>query len=265
MMMTWALWSQFIARLGTSTLNRLSCLELDELVKNVTPISQQYTFDFDLNITWVEQSSYGGISTRAENPHYSGIAYNNPILSPCLEIHPELMGINEEGEEGPNNDGHCHHDDEDFSDPDLDEVSEDIDDEGAKMYTSFNREPKSWLGYTKWLWAHMLSIDPDAALASEFPEDFNIISAHRLATNSKLEELSVGQQFLNKEDYIFAIKRYNIKVSINYKFTKYTPTLHVWECWRSRERCNWGVITHISHALITCLLKVLLLSSHSSG
>ncbi|PPD70518.1 hypothetical protein GOBAR_DD32604 [Gossypium barbadense] len=65
---------------------------------------------------------------------------------------------------------------EDFSDPDVDEVPDDIDDE-------------------------------DAAYASEFPKYADIVLTHRLASNSQLEELFVGQLFENKADSVFAIKQ----------------------------------------------------------
>lgn len=58
--------------------------------------------------------------------------YSNPIWSPYLEIHPELMGTGEYGEERHDNDGHSHYSGEDFSDSDLDEISKDIDDKGEE-------------------------------------------------------------------------------------------------------------------------------------
>ncbi|PPS09871.1 hypothetical protein GOBAR_AA10775 [Gossypium barbadense] len=75
---------------------------------------------------------------------------------------------------------------EDFSDPDVDEVPNDIDDEGPEK--------------------DMLNIDPDAAHASKFPGSADIVPAHRLVSNSQFEELFVGQQFKNNVDCVFAIK-----------------------------------------------------------
>ncbi|KAH1057810.1 hypothetical protein J1N35_035875 [Gossypium stocksii] len=43
-------------------------------------------------------------------------------------IHPEVIGIDAND---LNNDGHSHHEDEDFSNPDLDKVPNDIDDKGT--------------------------------------------------------------------------------------------------------------------------------------
>ncbi|KAK5786454.1 hypothetical protein PVK06_041091 [Gossypium arboreum] len=67
----------------------------------------------------------------------------------------------------------------------------------------------------------MFSVDPDAAHTPEFHEYANIIHVHRLAENSKLEELFVGQQFKNKTDCVFAIKRYNMKISVDYRVTNW--------------------------------------------
>ncbi|KAH1130391.1 hypothetical protein J1N35_001769 [Gossypium stocksii] len=85
-------------------------------------------FDFDLKVGWSKLSSYGGTLIWAENSHQDGIAYDNPILGPRLEIHPEVIGINTDGEKGPDNDCHSNHEVEDFSGPDVDEVPDDIDD-----------------------------------------------------------------------------------------------------------------------------------------
>ncbi|PPS09234.1 hypothetical protein GOBAR_AA11425 [Gossypium barbadense] len=91
---------------------------------------------------------------------------------------------------------------EGFSDPDVDEVSDDIDDEGPEEVED----------------VHDPSFYPDAAHASEFPEYADIVPAHRLASNSQFDELFVGQQFENKADCVFAIKQYNMKLSIDYKW-----------------------------------------------
>ncbi|PPR87640.1 hypothetical protein GOBAR_AA33050 [Gossypium barbadense] len=43
-----------------------------------------------------------------------------------------MRGTDTNDEEGSNNDVHSHHDGEEYSDPDQDEVPDDIDDEGAE-------------------------------------------------------------------------------------------------------------------------------------
>lgn len=59
----------------------------------------------------------------------------------------------------------------------------------------------------------MLNIDPNVVHAFEFLEYLDIISSHRLAVNSESEELFVGKQFANKEECVFVIKWYSMKVS----------------------------------------------------
>ncbi|PPS04162.1 hypothetical protein GOBAR_AA16506 [Gossypium barbadense] len=95
-----------------------------------------------------------------------------------------------------NNGEDSNQDVEDFSDPDINEVLDDIDDEGPEKvedvydpsFSNLSRgsilqnEPKD----------NMLNVDQDAAHASKFPE--------------YAEELFVGQQFENKVDCVFAIK-----------------------------------------------------------
>ncbi|PPR87773.1 hypothetical protein GOBAR_AA32927 [Gossypium barbadense] len=110
---------------------------------------------------------------------------------------------------------------EDFSDLDVDEVPDDIDDEGPKEVEdvhgpSFCNPSHSIILRNK-PGGNMLNVDPDAAHASEFPEYADIVPAHRLASNSQFDELFFGQQFENKADCVFAIKQYNMKLSIDYK------------------------------------------------
>lgn len=69
--------------------------------------------------------------TWVENPHHASTVYNNPNPSPCLQIHPVVIETEIDGE-GPNNGGRSNHEGEGFSDLDLDEVSDDINDEGMK-------------------------------------------------------------------------------------------------------------------------------------
>ncbi|KAH1114605.1 hypothetical protein J1N35_007983 [Gossypium stocksii] len=40
--------------------------------------SSVYEFDFDLNVGWAKQCSYGETSTWAENPHHDLTTYKNP-------------------------------------------------------------------------------------------------------------------------------------------------------------------------------------------
>ncbi|PPD90445.1 hypothetical protein GOBAR_DD12631 [Gossypium barbadense] len=88
---------------------------------------------------------------------------------------------------------------------------------------------------------HMSLIDPDAAYVSEFPEYPEIVHSHGLAVTSDDDELFIGQRFSCKEECVYAIKRYSMKISVDYKVSVSTPTIYVGECWKAAEGCNWWV------------------------
>ncbi|XP_017617936.2 uncharacterized protein LOC108462504 [Gossypium arboreum] len=90
------------------------------------------------------------------------------------------------------------------SDPDVDEVPDDIDDEGVNeevnvnAYSVGNQIRRIVIHNNPG--AHMSRIDPDATHVAEFPEYPEIQSAHQMAVYSDPEELFVGQRFENKEE-----------------------------------------------------------------
>ncbi|KAH1098096.1 hypothetical protein J1N35_015017 [Gossypium stocksii] len=85
---------------------------------------------------------------------------------------------------------------EDFSNPDLDEVSNDIDEEGPdgddNVYTFPLGNSTRGIVIRNDPLAYMLSVDPDAAYAFEFLEYLDIIPCYKLTTDFKSEELVVG-------------------------------------------------------------------------
>ncbi|KAL1073470.1 hypothetical protein V6Z11_D11G223700 [Gossypium hirsutum] len=196
-----------------------------EPVENVSRISQHREFDFDFNVGWKDQLECEGTSQILENPNYGGSSYNNPTPGPRLQVNPE--------------------DAEDFSDPDVDEVPDDIDDEGPEEVEDVHgpsfSNPSRGIVLRNEPGSDMLNVDPDAAHASEFFEYTDIVPTHRLASNSQFEELFIGQRFENKADYVFSIKQYSINLSIDYKVAKYTSTLYVGECWKAGDGCGWRV------------------------
>ncbi|PPD84385.1 hypothetical protein GOBAR_DD18700 [Gossypium barbadense] len=64
---------------------------------------------------------------------------------------------------------------------------------------------------------HMSLIDPDAAHIAEFRKYPETLPTHRLAVDFNHEELLIEQRFESKEECVFAIKRYNMNISVNYK------------------------------------------------
>ncbi|KAK5804134.1 hypothetical protein PVK06_031783 [Gossypium arboreum] len=109
----------------------------------------------------------------------------------------------------------------DFSDFDVDEVPNNIDDEGPEEVEDVHSPSFSNLSREIILQnehrGNMLNIDPEAVHAPKFPEYADIVPAHRLVSNSQFKELFVGQQFKSKADCVFAIKQYSMKLSIDYK------------------------------------------------
>ncbi|KAK5824081.1 hypothetical protein PVK06_018844 [Gossypium arboreum] len=215
-----------------------------EHVENVSLISQHREFDFDLNVGWTGQLECSGTSQIPKIPNYGGSSYNNPTIGPRLQIHPEVIISTETNvREMTNNGEDSDQDVEDFSDPDVDEVPNDIDDEGPEEVEDIHGpsfcNPSHGIILRNEPGGNMLNVDPNATYASEFPEYADIVPAHRLASNSQFDELFVGQQFENKADCVFAIKQYSMKLSIDYKVAKPTPTLYVGECWRADDGCGW--------------------------
>ncbi|KAK5794608.1 hypothetical protein PVK06_035847 [Gossypium arboreum] len=131
------------------------------------------------------------------------------------------------------------------SDPDVDDVPDDIDDEGVNEDGNINaslvgNQIRRIVIHNN-PGAHMSRIDPDAAHAAEFPEYPKILPTHQMAIYSDPEELFVGQRFESKEECVFSIKRYSMNISVDYKVVKSKPTLYIGECWKLAEGCNWQI------------------------
>ncbi|PPD72543.1 hypothetical protein GOBAR_DD30559 [Gossypium barbadense] len=87
-----------------------------------------------------------------------------------------------------NNGEDSNQDVKDFNDPDVDEVSDGIDDEGLEEVEDVHdlsfSNPSRGIVLQNEPRGYMLNIDPDAAHASELPEYTDIVLAHRLVLNS---------------------------------------------------------------------------------
>ncbi|MFQ6621825.1 hypothetical protein Gotur_002740, partial [Gossypium turneri] len=129
-----------------------------------------------------------------ENPNTGGCSYNIPNSCTCLEIHPEVLATIEDGDEGFDNDDQSHFDpNDDFSDPDLDDIPEDIDKKGPVKGENANPHSARITGpdivIRNNLGSFMTDVDPDATLAREFLEYTNIVSTH-LMMNSTMKSCS---------------------------------------------------------------------------
>ncbi|KAH1045954.1 hypothetical protein J1N35_036738 [Gossypium stocksii] len=49
------------------------------------------------------------------------------------------------------------------------------------------------------------------------------------------------QRFESKEECMFAIKRYSMNISVDYKVVVSKPTVYIGDYWKAAEGCNWRV------------------------
>ncbi|PPD92864.1 hypothetical protein GOBAR_DD10204 [Gossypium barbadense] len=99
------------------------------------------------------------------------------------------------GDDGYNNNGPSDHEFKDYSDPNLDEVSDDINDEDANNdgnvnVSSVENLSRGIMIYND-LGAHMLSVDPDVMYSSKFPEYLDILPAHWLTVEPECQKKSI--------------------------------------------------------------------------
>ncbi|PPE01198.1 hypothetical protein GOBAR_DD01786 [Gossypium barbadense] len=141
---------------------------------------------------------------------------------------------------------------------DVDEVPNDINDEGVNddgnvNASSVGNQIRRIVIHNN-PGAHMLFMDPIAAYTVEVLEYPKILPAHRMVVDSNLEELFVGQRFESKEEWVFSIKQYIMNISMDYKVTMSRLTLYIKEYWRSAKGCNWFQTLHYpcAHVMETC-------------
>ncbi|XP_017640144.1 uncharacterized protein LOC108481536 [Gossypium arboreum] len=159
-----------------------------------------------------------------------------------LNVTPDIDVVSDDGYD---NSDPCDEEVDSDSDPDVDDVPDDIDnedvnDDGNINASSVGNQMRRVVIHNN-LGPHMSLIDPNVAHEAEFPEYPEILPAHWLAVNSQHEELLVGQRFESKEECVFAIKRYSMNISMDYKVAVSKPILYIGECWKSAEGCNWRV------------------------
>ncbi|PPE00871.1 hypothetical protein GOBAR_DD02099 [Gossypium barbadense] len=145
-----------------------------------------------------------------------------------LNITPDvdMVGGKEEGageEEGSGD--HWDEEVDSDGDPNVYDVPDDIDDEGINA-SSVGEQMRHILIHNN-PGPHMSLIDPDAAYVAEFSEYPEIVHPRELAVTSDDEELFIGQRFSCKEECVYAIKRYSMNISVDYK--------------KAAKGCNWRV------------------------
>ncbi|KAH1032459.1 hypothetical protein J1N35_044633 [Gossypium stocksii] len=150
-------------------------------IQVVIPTSQRSEIDFDLNVSWEDQSVVDG---QCQLPKIQ------------TQIHLEVLVTIEDGDKGFDNDDQSHYDpNDDFSDPNLDDIPEDIDEESrvegenANPYLARNTGPSIVIRNNPG--SFMTDVDPNTTLAHEFPEYTNIVRAHLLDDEFDNEKLFI--------------------------------------------------------------------------
>ncbi|KAK5771932.1 hypothetical protein PVK06_048188 [Gossypium arboreum] len=167
----------------------------------------------------------------------------NQNLGSHLQIHPVVFETGANGDDGYDNSYPSNH--KVYSDPNLDEVLDDINDEG--MNDDGNDNASLAGNLTRCIvicndpGAHMSLIDPDMVYAVEFSKYPDILPAHRLAVDSEPDELFMGKKFATKKECVFFIKRYVMNLLVDYKVAVSKLTFYIGECWRSTKGYNWRV------------------------
>ncbi|KAH1033835.1 hypothetical protein J1N35_046009 [Gossypium stocksii] len=143
------------------------------------------------------------------------LAFENHNPGPHLQIHSVVIDIDVDGDHGYDNNGYSRHEVEDYSDSDLNDVSDDIDDKGTNddrnVKTASVDNTSRGIVIHNDLRAHIFVIDPDTTHAFEFLEYPDILLIHQLVVDSEQKELFVGQKFVVNEDYVLQAGKLDAK------------------------------------------------------
>ncbi|PPR99202.1 hypothetical protein GOBAR_AA21464 [Gossypium barbadense] len=151
-----------------------------------------------------------------------------------LQIHLVIIETDALGEDGSNNNDCSYHEGEDFSDPGLNDVLDDIDEEGQNDesdHAPLVENSSCGIVIRNDIRVHMSIDNSDTTHASEFPKYLDIISIDLMLEDPKSKELFVGQRIASKDECVNVIKRYSLKVSVDYKVPGFTHDL----CWRYKN------------------------------
>ncbi|KAK5836239.1 hypothetical protein PVK06_012010 [Gossypium arboreum] len=171
------------------------------------------------------------------------------------------------GDDGYDSSDPCDQEVDSDSDPDVDGVPDDIDDEG--MNNNGNINASSVKNQIRRILIHnnpephMSLIDPDAMHVAEFPEYPKIVSAHRLAINSDPKELFVGQRFETHElqPHIFRQRMTRLESDMegqtNTSCQQWLGTMEPWQWAQIFDEgfCYGQMTTNLVEGTNTVLLK----------
>ncbi|KAK5793415.1 hypothetical protein PVK06_034561 [Gossypium arboreum] len=106
------------------------------------------------------------------------------------------------------------HEGENFSDPNLDDVTNDIDykgPDGGNDHIPLVENLSHGIIICNDSEVYMSIVDPNTADASKFPEGLDIIVGHLMLKDPESKDLFMGQRFTSKDECVDAIKRSSLK------------------------------------------------------
>ncbi|KAK5786467.1 hypothetical protein PVK06_041104 [Gossypium arboreum] len=122
--------------------------------------------------------------------------------SPRLQIHPVVIETHANDDDGYDNNGSSDHEVEDYSDPNLDDIPDDIDDKCANDYGNVKESsvgnPSRGTMIRNDPGAHISIIDPDVTHASEFLEYLDILPTHRECWSQQKAAIGGYEQHLSR-------------------------------------------------------------------
>ncbi|PPD98160.1 hypothetical protein GOBAR_DD04792 [Gossypium barbadense] len=164
----------------------------------------------------------------------------------------------------------------DYSDPDLDEVPDDIDDKGANNNGNVNaslvENPSRGIIIRNDPGAHMSIVNPNVAHVSKFPEYPDILPAHRLSTDPEHSSIVSGtlqltftettrmQTVYELESYIFRQRMTRLETDTqgetNTPFREWLSTMKPWQWAQSfNDGARYGHMTTNLAKMVNSVLR----------
>ncbi|PPD96843.1 hypothetical protein GOBAR_DD06111 [Gossypium barbadense] len=181
----------FYCRIGSVNIESIQFAKLAnvELVEDSTQLSEEYGVQDPCTKVLIASVNRRSSVCRFDIDLNAPPVSENLNLGPHLQIYLVLIETDTDGQDEYDNNGCFDHEVEDYSDPDLDDVLNDIDDECANddgnVYAYLVGNPSRDIVICNDPGDHMSNVNLDMAHASEFPKYLDILPAHLLATALK--------------------------------------------------------------------------------
>ncbi|PPS10334.1 hypothetical protein GOBAR_AA10320 [Gossypium barbadense] len=161
---------------------------------NVEPV-EDFT---QLNEEYVVQDPYTEVPRAFDIDLNSPPASENLNLGLHLQIYLVLIETDIDGEDEYDNNSYFDHEVEDYSEPDLDDVPDDINNKCANddknVYVSSVRNSIQGIIIRNDPGAHMSNVNPDTVYASEFPEYLRYTTCSPIGHSFQMKEVVRGQK-----------------------------------------------------------------------